>query len=116
MWLATISLIQVYPAAIPTNRMLLANWGCPGPGQGGGAGFFQALRIEAVPVAVRTIPVAVTARTMPKPTRTALDSTVPNTAPLTVALAEAAVMAGIAEADRVDIDVIAAKTVRAPRR
>jgi hypothetical protein len=70
-------------------------------------GRFREVRIEAVPARVRTIPM---------PIRTALDRIAPNTVPLTVALAEAAVTEVIAEADRADLDVIAAKTVSAPRK
>ena len=93
--------------------MLLSSWGCPGlcqviaTGLVVGPGRFPEVRIEAVPIRARRIPM---------PIRTALDSTAANTVPVTVALAEAAVTEGIAEADRADVDVIAAKTVSAPTK
>ena len=94
------------------NFKLLSNWGCPGPCQGIKVcvelpGRLAEVMIAVVPVKTRMIPMAI---------RNALDSTASNRVPLIVALADAAVMAGIAEADLVDVDVIAAKTVSAPKK
>ena len=92
--------------------MLLSNCGCPGPGQGMKvgeelSGLLTEVTIAAVPVRARIVPIAI---------RNALDSTTANRAPVTAAFVDAVVMAGIAEAVLVDVDVIAAKTVSAPRK
>ena len=107
MWLAAISLRVV----CLMKFMLLSNWGCPAPGQGMKvgeelSGLFTEVTIAAVPVRARTTPMVI---------RNAFVRIVANTAPLIAALVEAAVTTGIAKADRADVDVIAAKTVSAPR-
>jgi hypothetical protein len=92
--------------------MLLSNWGCPGPGQGMKvgeelSGLFTEVTIAAVPVRARMVPMVI---------RNALDSTTANRAPDTAAFVDAAVTGTTAEAVLVEVDVIAAKTVSAPRK
>jgi hypothetical protein len=71
------------------------------------SGLFTEVRIAAVPVRASMVPIAI---------RNALDSTTANRAPVIATSADAAVTGTIAEADLVDVDVIAAKTVSAPRK